>query len=162
MAGGRAKLGQAGRKARCWLVATVGAAVLAAPVGALAAQGAPVVPPVSSPVPAVGGAVDPARVAALAARIRNLLERTGSSSAGAITARLSAELGASGGNCATVKAALAQVDRKGLSAAALAALDGVAASANLCAGLGTGAITQGQTLSQPTTLGLPGGSSNYQ
>lgn len=160
MAGGKAELGKAGRKARCWRAAVGFAALmaLAAPVGVMAAQGTPVAPP----APVAGGAVDPARVAALAVRIRNLLERTGSSSTGAITARLSAELGASGASCGTAKAALAQVERKGLSAAALAALDSVAGSANLCAGLGTGAITQGQTLSQPTTLGLPGGSSNYQ
>jgi len=149
MAGGKAGMGM-----KCWRLAglSVAACMLGVPLGVMAAPTAPV----------AAGVVDPARVSALALRIRALLERTGSSSVGAISARLSAEVGASGANCGTVKAALAQVDRKGLSAAATVALDGVAGSADLCAGLGTGGIAQGQALAQPTTLGLPGGSSNYQ
>lgn len=131
-------------------------------MGAPHAFAAAQTPPAPAPSAAPAGTVDAARAAALASRVRALLERIGTSSVGAITTRLQSEVGASGSNCGTVKAALGQVDRKGLSASAAAALDGLAGSADLCAGLGTGAITQGQTLSQPTTLGLPGGTSNYQ
>lgn len=128
--------------------------------GAYAAQGSSSGPS-SPPAPSVGS-VDPVKVSALAVRIHNLLERIGTSSVGAISSRLQSEVGASGANCGTVKAALAQVDRKGLSESAVAALSSLAGSADLCAGLGTGGITQGQALGQPTTLGLPGGTSNYQ
>lgn len=131
-------------------------------VGASHGPAAAQTPPAPVPSAAPAGTVDAARATALAGRVRALLERIGTSSVGAITNRLQTEVGASGSNCGTVKAALALVDRKGLSASATAALDALAGSADLCAGLGTGAITQGQTLSQPTTLGLPGGTSNYQ
>jgi hypothetical protein len=155
------------QQASCGPKRGLGILPVALPVAMLVAMlGNGVARAADTPAPAVKtpgeGVPDPAKAAALAVRIRTLLLGMKGASVAAITARLQAEVGAAGGNCGTSRAALVQVARDGLAPAAVSALNAMASSADLCAATGTGAITRAETLQQSTTLGLPGGSSNYQ
>jgi len=155
---------------RWWLAAGLLGGLAAMPAVAQQTQAPPTqapptqTPPTSTkPATPPAAPVDPAKRDALAKQLTTVLNNAGTTSANTIEAQLTFQVSQAGASCSTALAALAQVQALAKTAAAKTAVDNAIAAARKCEANGTGGLAERQqTLQNGTTLGLPGGTSNYQ